>query len=120
MKNKKLKIKYTSMENSENTIARIMMQLIQTAANDGILTAEEEELLGSINNSLVFYKNSLDVVISDGVITQEEHDHLVKIKDIIINAATLLAGESDDEISRDEMNLIIGLMVSINIPKPTV
>lgn len=106
------------MDISDATVSKIMMHLVETAAYDGILTDEELELLSTIDNSLKIYKKKLAKVLEDGIVTEEEYQQLSRIKDIIINAATIIAG-SDDEINKDEMNLIIGVMVSINVPKPT-
>ncbi|MCY3410295.1 MAG: hypothetical protein INQ03_01550 [Candidatus Heimdallarchaeota archaeon] len=104
---------------NDQVIADIMINLIETAHRDGYLSEDEKAILDSIENSLAFYKQALDDATEDGKITKAEHEHLQKIKDIVINAATLVAERSDNEITSEEMNLLIGAMVSIKVPKAT-
>lgn len=102
---------------SDAVTAKIMMKLIETAAKDGIITKEEQEVLDSIDNSLVFYKQALDAAEADGMITLQEQKRLEKIRDIVISTARIIAQESESQIDNDELNLLIGLMCTIHVPK---
>lgn len=102
---------------SDAVTAKIMMKLIETAAKDGIITKEEQEVLDSIDNSLVFYKQALDEAEADGMITLQEQKRLEKIRDIVISTARIIAQESDSQIDKDELNLLMGLMCTIHVPK---
>lgn len=94
-----------------------MMKLVETAATDGIITKEEQEVLDSIDNSLIYYKQALEAAEEDGKITLQEQNRLEKIRDIIISTARIIAQESESEIDKDELNLLMGLMCTIHVPK---
>lgn len=101
---------------ADKIIAIAMMNLIETASKDGVITQEESKMIESIEFSLRFYKKLLVDALEDGVVTSEEKESLEKMKDGLIDDAYKVAEEIDG-ISKDEMNLLISLMLKIVVPK---
>lgn len=106
----------SSRDEADKMMAETMMYLIQTAANDGIITQEEKNLLDTFEYSMKHYKNALNEALEDGKITEKEEEKLTRIKEVIISGGRIIADEIDG-ISKDEMNLLIAVMVSLKIPK---
>jgi len=101
---------------ADKILAKAMMYLFQTAANDGIITEEEANLINSFELSLKQYDRALRAAFEDNIITREEKEKLIKVKEIIINSGRIIADEIDG-ISKDEMNLLISMMLSLEVPK---
>jgi len=99
----------------DKILAKAMMHLIQTAANDGIITEEEADLIDSFEISLKKYERALVMAFEDGIIDEEEETLLTEIKDKIIENGSQVADL--DGISKDEMNLLISMMLSLEVPK---
>ena len=102
----------------DQIMARAIMHLLETAGKDGIITDEEREVVDSIEFSLRFYKQMLIDALEDGEITAKEKKMLEGMKERIIkegyNVAELVNG-----VSKDEMNLLISVMLSLKLPKVT-
>ncbi|MCE7733539.1 MAG: hypothetical protein GPJ54_01590 [Candidatus Heimdallarchaeota archaeon] len=102
----------------DQIMARAIMHLMETAGKDGIITDEEREVVDSIEFSLRFYKQMLIDALEDGEITPNEKKMLEGMKERIIkegyNVAELVNG-----VSKDEMNLLISVMLSLKLPKVT-
>lgn len=92
-----------------------MMYLMETASKDGIITEEEENLIKGIKISLEFFKSALEHALEDGIITEREEKSLVRIKDLIIEDGFSIANE-DELISKDEMNMIVAVILSLKVP----
>ncbi len=105
-----------SIEDVDKLVARVMKNIIETAANDGIITEEEQRLINELDFSLKIFKDQLNLVLLDGRINDEEKETLLKLKDIIINNALEIADEND-EISPDEMDLLVAFLLKLKLPK---
>ncbi|MHA2028178.1 MAG: hypothetical protein ACW99A_21235 [Candidatus Kariarchaeaceae archaeon] len=103
---------------ADRMLAHAIMHLMETAGKDGIITQEEQEVIDTIEFSLRFYKQMLIDALEDGEITSDEKRMLENMKERIIkegfNVAELVNG-----VSKDEMNLLISLMLSLKLPKVT-
>ena len=106
----------TSTSDPDKILAKAMMHLIETAAKDGVITQEEVDLIDAFEVSLKKYERALRKAFEDGVIDNDEEKILEDIKDKIISNGTQVAGI--DGISKDEMNLLISMMLSLEIPRP--
>lgn len=103
-------------EEVDKILAKAMMFVTQTAANDGIITQEEKEMLDTFEFSLKIYHKALNDAFEDGCITKEEELQLERVKDMILNDGTAMADKIDG-ISKDEMNLLLAMMLSLKVPK---
>ena len=77
--------------------------------------AEEKEVIESIEFSLRFYKQMVVDALEDGVITDKEHHMLEGMKERIIKEGFNIA-EAINGVSKDEMNLLISVMLSLKLP----
>lgn len=83
-----------------------LSERIQAIANkDGVITAEEEELLKKINNFIRQYKLYQRQAEEDGVIDEQEYDRLNEMRKGILEG-TWVAANEDGNITDDESNLI--------------
>ncbi len=102
----------------DRILANAIMHLMETAGKDGIITAEEKKVIESIEFSFRFYKQMLIDALEDGEISSNEMKMLEGMKERIIkegyNVAELING-----VSKDEMNLLISVMLSLKLPKVT-
>ncbi len=102
---------------TEVFVAKFMKSLFETAANDGIISLDEEKMIETIHDMVInIYSKALERAYEDGIITDDEVLHLSKIKDIINDVANVIALE-DNNISDEELNLILGIMVALKVPK---
>lgn len=103
---------------ADRILAHAIMHLMETAGKDGVVTDDEREVIESIEFSLRFYKQMLVDALDDGEITPNEKKMLDGMKERIIkegfNVAELING-----VSKDEMNLLISVMLSLKLPKVT-
>ncbi|MDH5402895.1 MAG: hypothetical protein OEZ01_01985 [Candidatus Heimdallarchaeota archaeon] len=99
----------------DKILANTMMNLVQTAAKDGIITKEEKALLDTFDFSLNEFKNVLVEAFEDGIITPDEKEKLEQFKEAIIEKGRKVA--EIDEINVDEFNLLIAVMCSLKLPK---
>ncbi len=104
------------VQDTNRFIVQTMMDLIEVAANDGIISQDEETLLKEINYSLDLFSKHLDNALSDGVITDDEREELLKLKEVLVNNALSIASD-DHIISDDEMQLLMGFLLKLKIPK---
>ena len=109
----------SSTSDADKILAKAMMYLIETAAKDGVITQEEVDLIDTFEVSLKKYESALKDAYADGVITFEEEKKLHTIKDVIIEGGNLMANLVDG-ISKDEMNLLISMMLSLEVPKSSI
>ncbi len=100
----------------EKFVARVMKDIIETAANDGVITEEEQKLIGELDFSMRILKDQLSHALHDGHISMDEYQTLQKLKDIIVNNALGVA-EENNHISRDEMDILMAFLLSAKIPK---
>ncbi|MHA2504687.1 MAG: hypothetical protein ACXAE3_17680 [Candidatus Kariarchaeaceae archaeon] len=101
---------------ADKILAKAMMYLIETAAKDGVITQEEVDLIDTFEVSLKKYEGALREAYADGIITLDEENRLHSIKDYIIEGGKLMADLADG-ISKDEMNLLISMMLSLEVPR---
>ncbi|MFV2016694.1 MAG: hypothetical protein ACC656_14785 [Candidatus Heimdallarchaeota archaeon] len=102
----------------DRILARAIMHLMETAGKDGIITEEEREVVESIEFSFRFYKQMLVDALEDGEITPNEMRMLEGMKERIIKEGYNVA-EIVNGVSKDEMNLLISVMLSLKLPKVT-
>ena len=100
---------------ADRLLAKTIMHLMETAGQDGIITAEEKEVIESIEFSLRFYKQMVVDALDDDVISDKEHHMLEGMKERIIKEGYNIA-ESINGVSKDEMNLLISVMLSLKLP----
>lgn len=105
-----------TIDDVDKYIARVMKQVIETAAEDGIITEDEKRLIQEIDFSLKIFKDQLNLALLDGIISEEEKETLLKLKDIIMNNALEVADE-DKNISDDEMDILMAFLLSTRVPK---
>ncbi|OLS19005.1 MAG: hypothetical protein HeimC2_43290 [Candidatus Heimdallarchaeota archaeon LC_2] len=104
---------------AEKLLAKTIMHLMETAGQDGIITEEEKEVIESIEFSLRFFKQMVVDALEDGVITTNEKYLLEGMKDRIIKEGFNIA-ESINGVSKDEMNLLISVMLSLKLPSVSI
>ncbi|RMG26975.1 MAG: hypothetical protein D6732_20865 [Methanobacteriota archaeon] len=105
-----------TVDDVDKYVAIVMKQIIETAAEDGIITEEEKRLIEEIDFSMKIFRDQLNLALLDGTISQEEKETLLKLKDIIVNNALEVADE-DRHISEDEMDILMAFLLSTKIPK---
>ncbi len=105
-----------TIDDVDRYVAKVMKQIIETAAEDGIITEEEKKLIEEIDFSMRIFRDQLNLALLDGKISSEEKETLLKLKDIIVNNALETADE-DKNISEDEMDILMAFLLSTRIPK---
>ena len=85
----------------DNTIK----QLFEAAMEDSVITDEEFELIQEVEFHVDKFESALSKAKQDGVIDDEEQEHLTHLKDEIINQAEAIA-RADKVIDNDEKKLL--------------
>ena len=90
------------VDEKQNQLQKIIRIITRTAKADGKITAEEQEILESIQINVLVYDQALEDALDDGIITDEENETLQGLKHQILNDAYEIAevsqGVSDEEI----------------------
>lgn len=100
---------------ADKILASTIMHLMETAGKDGVITDDEAEVIESIEFSLRFYRQMVVDALEDGVITPTEKHMLEGMKERIIKEGYNIA-EAINGVSKDEMNLLISVMLSLKLP----
>lgn len=112
-----LESEYNTMQSlPDKLVAQAMKDIIEVAASDGIITDEEKRLIDLAEISLALFRAEMKTALEDGVITKEERERLTTIKEKITELGTELANQ-DNNISKDELALLIAYIVAIKLPK---
>ncbi len=100
---------------ADKLLANTIMHLMETASKDGIITDEEAEVIECIEFSLRFYKQMVLDALEDGIISPTEKHMLEGMKERIIKEGFNIA-EAINGVSKDEMNLLVSVMLSLKLP----
>jgi len=104
------------MSETDRILAKAMMNIIEVAAKDGLITEEEKALIDFAEISLRKLQIELENAFADGIISETEESRLSELKNKIVDTVTDIANY-DDIISKDEMAMIMAYLVGIKIPK---
>ena len=85
-----------------------LKQLFEAAMSDNVITDEEFELIQEVEFHIDKYELALIDAKKDGVIDDDEVEHLSQLKDEILNQAHSIAN-ADDVINEDEKILLLTL-----------
>ncbi|MCH8907131.1 MAG: hypothetical protein IH840_08585 [Candidatus Heimdallarchaeota archaeon] len=83
-------------------------ELLRIAKNDEVITNDEEVLIDNIMKNVHQYYKILDEFQQDGVVDSNEHHQLYSQRKKILEEAIELA-RNDQEVTKEEFNLLMGL-----------
>lgn len=87
----------------------IIKAVAEKALQDGIITADERDLLVSIQYSATQLEVYIEEALEDGIINRKEAAKIKKLEDELIQKAWKVA-EADGEITSEEKELIEALI----------
>ncbi|MCY3414120.1 MAG: hypothetical protein INQ03_20920 [Candidatus Heimdallarchaeota archaeon] len=91
---------------------RIMEDLIDLAVEDKSISADEQDILFSINTNLAEYAKLIIDSVSDNVISDEEKKKIEALEQKIVDDANDIA-MSDSNLSKDEKRMLTALIDAI-------
>ena len=100
------------MSNDQEKMKLMIEAVTRVAKADGKITSEEASLLESVQISLMVYDQYLAEALDDGIITDEEKEMLVALKQQIIDGAWDVASISEG-VSEDELKMLDMLLHSV-------
>ncbi len=92
----------------ERNDEKVWDKLLTIAMKDGIITEEEEKVLGTILKSMEEFQSALKKAKEDNILTPAEEKELLHLREQIWEKAYTVAKE-DKNISIDEHQLLIKL-----------
>lgn len=92
---------------------QLLKELFEQALSDGIVTDEENDLISQIEVDSEELTKAIFAAYVDGVITEEESEHMIALKQKLMERAENVAN-SDGIISKDENDLLSRLSALIS------
>ena len=98
-------------------IAEFMQTLIEVATRKGDISPAQTRIIDAVADMMTgVFRRALINAYNNGF-RPEDIIHLEKIKDLVVETAQLVA-EEDGKTTKEEMTLIVAILVGLKIPIP--
>lgn len=92
---------------------QLLKELFEKAFSDGVVTDEEYDLINQIEVNVEELTSAIFAAYVDGIITEEESERMISLKQKILNQAENVAN-ADGIIDKDENELLSQLSTLIS------